>query len=385
MEHAHPIRRRLAALAAVAAIASAAIGIVVPRSARAAPDVSRGQARVLVDQAAGLASTISGWQSQGGTPTVARTGADQWTIHLGGLTGLGGNVQLTQYVDTGATMDRAGYCTIESWSPDATGQSVRIGCWADDGSPATDFAVGILFDNATTFPNDGAYAAFWQGSGNWAGAIAPNPIYQMHLTPRLTRTSPGHYTVEYLAFSTSPFPLATAWSTVPRVCNIVDWVTGRSTISPHELGQFFHVACFDFAGKPADTGFSFLVTDRSPLGLQGTVGGRLVTTAAPIGALVTPSTGNVNTTSGVSQATNSFRNVTGPGPASTRIDVPGYPGPFGFLTGADTLESLGDDGARCFLENAPVQTGGLAELLAFCKLGGSWVIHALHAGTWRLG
>lgn len=335
---------------------------------------------MLIDQLAGSAPTITGWQSQGGSFGVVHSGTDQWTVRLGGLTGVGGNVQLTQYLDTGE--GPRGYCAIESWGPDATAMVVKVRCWNDNWSPATQVAFGVLFDNSKVFPTTSFYEAFWQGTSNWVGQTTPPTTWLMNHTPRLTRTSQGHYTVEYLGAYINPFPLVTAWGTTPRVCNVVDWFNAASTISPHELGRYVRVACFDFAGVPLDSGFSFQMSNRSPLGVSATTGGRLLTGSAT-GVWTKPATDNVNTVSGVEQASNAFLNTATAGLPVTQIDVPGYPGAFGALTGADTLESVGDDGARCYLENPPVRNNGSAHLWVQCTdPKGVWLAHRVHAGTW---
>lgn len=85
-------------------------------------------APVLVEQATAAPRWISGWQSQGGTPTVSNPAVGQWTVRLGGLTGLGGNVQLTQYLLTG---EESAWCIAVrsvSRAPDATAKVVRVRC-----------------------------------------------------------------------------------------------------------------------------------------------------------------------------------------------------------------------------------------------------------------
>ncbi|MEQ1699284.1 MAG: hypothetical protein ABMA25_04195 [Ilumatobacteraceae bacterium] len=369
------MRRFLVPLALLASLVAVPSG-----RAAAAADPTRGQAAVLIEQVPGLPPTVSGYQSQGGTPTVAHTAPDQWTVRLGGLTGLGGNVQLTQYVITGE--GGRGYCAIESWGPDATAMIVKVRCWEDDGSPATQVSFGVLFNNSRTLPST-AYEAFWNGNGTFTGPITPPSTWVMNHTPRLTRTSVGHYTVEYLGTYTNPFPLVTGWGTTPRVCNVVDWSTGRSTISPHHAALFVRVACFTFTGFALDSGFSFLLSSRSPLGVDKTTGGRVLTTTAA--SWTTPPTENVNTTSGVAQATNSFRTVLGAGGWSTEVSVPGYPGAPALFTAADTLESVGDDATRCFLEDPLLRQNGAAHLLVICiGTKGNSVPHRVHSGTWEV-
>lgn len=348
--------------------------------ALAAPDPTRGQAAVLVEQVRGLAPTVTGHQSQGGTPAVTQPAAGQWTVRLGGLTGLGGNVQLTQYMITGE--GEHGYCAIESWTPDATAMVVKVRCWEDNGSPATQVAFGVLFNNSLTMPST-AYEAFWNGTGTFPGPITPPSTWVMNHTPRLTRTSVGHYTVEYLGTYANPFPLVTGWGTTPRVCNVVDWKTGTSTISPHHAALFVRIACFTFTGFALDSGFSFLLSSRSPLGVNTTTGGRVLTTTAA--SWTTPPTENVNTTSGVPLATNSFRTTLAFGEYATEVTVPGYPGAFMQFTAADTLESVGDDATRCFLEDPLVRQNGAAHLLVLCSNPkGDSVAHRVHTGTWAV-
>lgn len=350
------------------------------RPVAAAPDPTRGQASVLVEQVPGSAPTISGHQSQGGTPSVTRPAAGQWTVRLDGLTGLGGNVQLTQYMITGE--GDHGYCAIESWIPDATAMVVKVRCWNASGAAATQVAFGVLFNNSLTMPST-AYEAFWNGTGTFTGAITPPSTWVMNHTPRLTRTSVGHYTVEYLGSYTNPFPLVTGWGTTPRVCNVVDWFTGASTISPHHAALFVRVACFTFTGAALDSGFSFQLSSRSPLGVNGTTGGRVLTTIT--GLWTTPTTENVNTTSGVAQATNSFRTTFNGSQIATEVSLPGYPGPFAQFTAADTLESVGDDATRCFLEDPLTRSGGAAQLLVLCvNPKGATVAHRVHTGTWAV-
>lgn len=369
------MRRLLVPLALLAPLVCVTSGRVA-----AAPDPTRGQAAVLVEQVPGLAPTVTGYQSQGGTPTVTQPAAGQWTVRLGGLTGLGGNVQLTQYLITGE--GEHGYCAIESWMPDATAMVVKVRCWNDNGSPATQVAFGVLFNNSLTMPAT-AYEAFWNGNGTFTGAINPPATWVMNHTPRLTRTSVGHYTVEYLGTYTNPFPLVTGWGTTPRVCNVVDWKTGTSTISPHHAALFVRVACFTFTGFALDSGFSFLLSNRSPLGVNATTGGRVLTTTAS--TWTTPPTENVNTRTGVPLATNSFRTVLGVGGWSTEVTVPGYPGAIAGFTAADTLESVGDDATRCFLEDPLLQQNGAAHLLVICiNPKGDTVAHRVHTGTWAV-
>jgi hypothetical protein len=349
-----------------------------PPHATAAPDPTRGQASVLVEQATGSAPLISGWQSQGGTPTVSNPAVGQWTVRLGGLTGLGGNVQLTQYLLTGE--GERGYCAIESWAPDATAMVVRVRCWNDAGLPATQVAFGVLFNNSQVMPST-PYEAFWSGTGVSATPSIPPATWVVNHFPQLTRTGTGHYTVEYLGTPANPFPLVTAWGTTPRVCNVVDWYTGVSTVTPHHAALFIRVACFTFTGAPLDSAFSFSLSSRSPLGVDGTTGGRLLTGLN--GGWTTPSTENVNTRSGAVQAANTYRVSGSVGQWATEIVVPGYPGAFAQFTAADTLESYGDDATRCYLEDPLVRTGGAARLLVLCfDPKGNSVGHRVHAGTW---
>lgn len=96
---------------------------------------------------------------------------------------------------------------------------------------------------------------------------------------------------------------------------------------------------FTFTGAPLDSAFSFSLSSRSPLGVDGTTGGRLLTGLN--GGWTTPSTENVNTRSGAVQAANTYRASGSVGQWATEIVVPGYPGAFAQFTAADTLESYG--------------------------------------------
>ncbi|MGB8862216.1 MAG: hypothetical protein WCC60_23375, partial [Ilumatobacteraceae bacterium] len=255
---------------------------------------------------------------------------------------------------------------------------VTVRCWTDDGAPADATTFGVLFNNSKVLPST-QYAAFWQGDGAFTGTAIPSATYVMNVAPRLTHPSRGHYLVEYLGAANNPFPLVTAWGTTPRVCNIVDWYTARSTISPHHAGRFVDVACFDFAGKPLDSGFSFLMSSLSPLGVDGPTGGRLYASGVSASP-VTPAADNVNNRSGSVQATNSYRTINA---TAEEISVPGYPGAFDLLDTVDTLEAVGDDGARCYAENPPTRLNGSARLLAECfSPSGQQLAHAVHGGIW---
>jgi hypothetical protein len=108
-----------------------------------------------------------------------------------------------------------------------------------------------------------------------------------------------------------------------------------------------------------------------------------VLTNIGVGVQITPSTNNVNTTSGVAQPTNSYVNsITASGP-QTLVDAPGYPGPLDVLDAADTLETIGDDPSRCYLENAPTRYQGFGRLLVLCwSVTGQPLLRRVHAGTW---
>jgi hypothetical protein len=372
--------RRLSRRLVPLALLAGAVSTVAPAPAQAGPDTTRGQAWVMVDHLADRTEVVHSYHSWGGVNTVANPVQGRWTVHLGGFTAAGGNVQLTQYILTGAGAH--GYCAVESWLPDATGTNVNVRCWADDGTPAVQVSFAVLFDNSLTMPSS-LYEAFVLFNGSFTGYYVPTGSFVVNGAPRLTHTSAGHYTAEWLGAFVNPFPVVTAVATVPRVCNVVDWTTGRSTISPHEVGSFVRIACFDFAGNPADTAFSYMMSSRSPLGVDGTSGGRLYAPGyAP--KPVTPAVDNVNTRAGSAVADNSY--VTAPaGTASgyTQLTVPGYPGADGALYGVDTLESVGDDGTRCSLESPPVRSNGNALLLALCvRPDGLSILHSVHGGTW---
>jgi hypothetical protein len=116
---------------------------------------------------------------------------------------------------------------------------------------------------------------------------------------------------------------------------------------------------------------------------MGTTGGRVLTNVG-VGVQITPSTNNVNTVTGTPLPTNSYLNTIPTAGPQTMIYVPGYPGAFSSLEAADTLETIGDDGTRCYVADSPVQYQGSARLLVLCwSVTGVPVLHRVHGGTWQ--
>ena len=335
----------------------------------------------MVVQLAGLNPSVHSYQSNGFATTVTHIAAGLWAVRLGGFTAGGGTVQLTQYLETGNVGH--GYCALDSFGPDLTGTVVNVRCWNDNWTPSAEVTFGVQFNNSKVLPAS-QYEAFTLASGSFTGSLTPPASAVINHAPLVTHTSVGHYTVEYQQAAANPFPLATALSSTPKVCNIVDWSVGRSTLLPGITARFVRVACFDFAGVAKDTGFTFLMASESPLGAVGPAGGKVLTTKA-MNVWTTPATDNLNTTGGTPKANNSFLSTFAYNTYTTDIAVPGFPGGFGLLFGADTLESVGDDGTRCSLEDPPVQRDGSAHLLVFCTdPKGVTISHVVHGGTWNL-
>lgn len=352
-------------------------------TASAAVVTTRGQARVLVRELLDHTIQTTKYHSLGGAIAVSRPSPGQWTIRIGGFTAAGGNVQLTQYIVTGA--GGRSFCAIADWAPDKTAMVVHVRCWGDNGKPPTQTSFAVLFNNSLVRPST-LYAAFAMPSGVFTGAATPAAALRLGTVPRVTHPSVGHYVAEFPVAPTTPFPVATAISKVPRVCNIAGWRVTRSTVNPLAKAIFITVGCFDFAGIARDTGFSFVMSNRNPLGTSTGRGGRLVVSAsAPL--QVTPVGNNVNTRTGVALATNSYHTVnTTPASTGTFIRLPGYPGTTAMLENQlDVVASIGNDGTRCALEDSPLRYAGALQLLLLCvRPNGTPVLHAANVGSWSV-
>jgi len=378
------------ALGTLAALTALALPLVAPAGqttasaaplAPMAPVATRGQAMVKVREL--LDGTIQRWSyhSAGGTVTVARPAPGSWTIRISGFVAPGGNVQLTQYIMTGE--GGRSFCAIAGWAPVKDAMEVHVKCWGDTGKPPTQTSFGVLFNSSLVLPST-LYAAFTAPTGGFVDTITAPVTWRIGAVPTVQHAFVGHYLVEYPLATSTPFPVVTAISKVPRVCNITGWKLGVSTSHPGLKALFVGVACFDFLGVARDTAFSFMMSNRNPLGVNGGSGGRIVVgNSAPVST--TPLANNVNTRSGVAVANNSYRTVsTTPVDAATYITMPGYPGAIAILDRQlDVVVSVGNDGTRCALEDSPLRYNGVLRVLLLCtRPNGTYLVHAANVGSW---
>jgi hypothetical protein len=375
------------ALGTLAALTALALPLVAPAgqpTASAAPLATRGQAMVKVRELLDGTIQRSYYHSAGGSVTVARPAPGSWTIRISGFVAPGGNAQLTQYIMTGE--GGRSFCAIAGWAPVKGAMEVHVKCWGDTGKPPTQTSFGVLFNSSLVLPST-LYAAFTAPNGAFVGTVTPPVTWRIGAAPTVKHLTAGHYLVEYPLAASTPFPVVTAISTVPRVCNIAGWKLGFSTTHPGLKALFVGVACFDFLGVARDTAFSFMMSNRNPLGVNGGSGGRIVVgNSATVST--TPVANNVNTRSGAVVANNSYRTVsTAPIDGATYITMPGYPGAIAILDRQlDVAVSVGNDGTRCALEDSPLRYNGVLTVLLLCtRPNGTYLVHAANVGSWTIG
>lgn len=188
---------------------------------------SRGLAFLWANQSSAASYTPdSGYQynSTGGTNTMTRSGPGVYEAVLGGLTSVGGTVQVTAYGSG------AGRCKVEGWGPDVDGQHVGVLCFDAAGAPADQqftlaFAANVPVAYLSTDVT-GIYGWFQKAKGvgfKLAKTYRFNNLTSGALTG--ARDSKGNTTVTYPgspSYSTSN-QMVTAYGSGNSYCNVDGW------------------------------------------------------------------------------------------------------------------------------------------------------------------
>ena len=190
------------------------------------------------------------YNSTGGTNTIVRNGAGDYTVTIPGLTRKGGDVQVTAYSGFDAMRCKVGPA---GWSTSATGTNINVQCFGPAGALHDEYftlayAVNIPFGLVTVAHSLAAYA--WADQPANTSVYTPTLAYQYSgfVTGALSaqKTGTGQYTVSvpgtlnYLASDA----FVTSYGAGNGYCNLLSWVGGS-----------INVACYSQGGAPADAQF----------------------------------------------------------------------------------------------------------------------------------
>ena len=193
-----------------------------------------------------------GFNSTGGTNTVTANRIGDYTATLPGLTGHGGEPQVTGF--SGGEGVPSPRCKLATWGTGASSASVTVACFdktgaVHNGSYYLAYSVGRGLGVAAGNVMPAAWA--WVNNGKDTNVYTPDAQYQFngfnsgHLTAQKTGT--GLYTVTIPGTITYSSSVALVTATGPGngYCNLAGaWTTNA-----------IFVACFAQGGAPADSPF----------------------------------------------------------------------------------------------------------------------------------
>jgi len=214
----------------------------------------------------GAVSSVTSFNSAGGTNTVTILGTGLFEVTLPGLgNGLSSNVQVNAYNTNGSPH----ICTSQGWgSSNGTDVFADVGCFDFSGNPySADFSIFYQARNAAP----GGWLGFLWADQPTAASYTPNASYNYNNrggSNTVTRSGTGVYTATFPGLRGGGNPQVTAYSFYQGAgahCEISSWTaTGTTT----QVG----VLCFDGTGNPADEYYS-LSYNRSALESEGATNG----------------------------------------------------------------------------------------------------------------
>jgi hypothetical protein len=190
------------------------------------------------------------YNSTGGTNSIARSAAGNYTVYIPGLASIHSSVQVTA---VGATNTSAARCKTDGWGTEAgTGSYVTVLCFDATGAAADEtftlaYAVEEPFGLVTATTTPGAWAWANNGTAKKAYPTEANYQYNGFITGRLTsqRSGIGSYTVQIPgtpSYSTSDV-LVTAYGSDSSYCNSSGWYP-------------INVSCYAQGGTPINEQFN---------------------------------------------------------------------------------------------------------------------------------
>lgn len=186
--------------------------------------------------------------SRGGPVTITRSAPGRYRATFTGLNRTDTDGPEQVFVTAVGTAGER--CRVQVWSTSTF--SADIACANPAGEPTdTKFSLLMLEQGRA-----GAKTAFaWADQPGTAGPYDPYPLYSFNSTGgtnRITRSSPGNYSVVFPNFSRTPGAaetvIVTAYGGGETRCRIGSWSSGSVSI-----------VCYDTAGNPVDSAFDVLM------------------------------------------------------------------------------------------------------------------------------
>jgi hypothetical protein len=226
------------------------------------------------------------YNSWGSVNSVTHLGTGHYRVSFGGVTRVGGNVQVSSY---GWGPER---CKVAWWSPEGSATVADVVCHGYDGTPADSLFVAVFQEQTSSTAGSQAGAYLWSD-----GEATPPSTYQWNANGSLGTVTPGPTGVYDVTFpgihDSHGSPEVTAYGSDASYCKIGYWYTDGTNL-------IVRVNCFAALGAPQNSDFSINFGNGA---ISTGYPGASHWANQPLTASYTPSTYyQVNTTGGLNGA-----------------------------------------------------------------------------------